>query len=270
MGDPLRCLYVDLDNTLLGKGASLLHDGEGAITLLGARAIEACLRADVEVVIMSGRRQAQVREDARLFGSRAYIFEAGACWVDGGEEHWLTAPFQPGEQTIFEQIEATGAPRLLLDRYDGSLEHHSPWHIARDVSHLFRGNIDAGEATTLLAEHGHDDLRVIDNGGVTGPGTKPGQRGYHLTPAGVSKGRAVGEHMRARGYAPSECIACGDSREDMTAAEVVGCFWLVANGAERDPDLRGALPANARVAEAGHGPGVYEAVVSELAERRSR
>ena len=269
MSDPLRCLYVDLDNTLLGAGASLLHDGDGAITLLGARALEACLRADVEVVIMSGRRQAQVREDARLFGSRAYIFEAGACWVDGGEEHWLTAPYEPGEHTIFDQITETGAPQLLLDRYDGRLEHHSPWHRKRDVSHLFRGNIDAGEATALLHEHGHE-LRVIDNGGVTGPGTKPGQRGYHLTPKGVSKGRAVAAHMAARGYAPAECIACGDSREDMTAAEAVGTFWLVANGIERDPDLRAALPANARVAEAGHGPGVYEAVVTELAERRSR
>ena len=270
MGDPLRCLYVDLDNTLLGAGASLLHDGDGAITLLGARALEACLRADVEVVIMSGRRQAQVREDARLFGSRAYIFEAGACWVEGRDEHWLTAPFEPGERTINEQIDATGAPQLLLDRYAGDLEVHDPWHVGREVSHLFRGNVDALEATSLLAEHGHEELRLIDNGGVTGPGTKPGQHGYHLTPAGVSKGRAVAAHMLARGYAPEQCIACGDSREDMTAAEAVGRFWLVANGVERDPDLHSALPANARVTEAGHGPGVYEAVVTELAERRSR
>ena len=26
----MRCLYLDLDGTLLGRGASLLHDGEGA------------------------------------------------------------------------------------------------------------------------------------------------------------------------------------------------------------------------------------------------
>jgi hydroxymethylpyrimidine pyrophosphatase-like HAD family hydrolase len=126
------------------------------------------------------------------------------------------------------------------------------------------------EATALLHEHGIADLRVIDNGGVGGPGTKPGQHGYHLIPEGVSKGRAVAAHMQARGYAPSECIACGDSREDITAAEAVGSFWLVANGLTRDPDLREALPRNARVTEAGNGPGVYEAVVTELAERRSR
>ena len=64
----VRCLYLDLDGTLLGRGASLLHDGEGNVTIDGVRAVQACLRADVEVVLMSGRRRAQVHEDARLLG----------------------------------------------------------------------------------------------------------------------------------------------------------------------------------------------------------
>ncbi len=260
----LRALYVDLDNTLLGHGASLFHDAEGSVTLLGARAIEACHRAEVEIVVMSGRRQAQVREDTRLFGGRAYIFESGACWVDDGEETWLTAPYDPKpDATVFQQIEATGAPRSLLDRYEGSLEHHDPWHRNRDVSHLFRGDVDAGEATEHVAEH---QLRLIDNGMVHPP--RNGWRAFHLVPEGVSKGRAVALHARARGYAPEECIAIGDSREDLTASESVGTFWLVANALTRDPELRSALTANTRVAEGANGAGVYEAVVTELAERR--
>ena len=63
-----RCVYTDLDGTLLGKGASLFHDGEGRFSLLPARALEACDRAGVEVVIKSGRRKAQVMEDARIIG----------------------------------------------------------------------------------------------------------------------------------------------------------------------------------------------------------
>ena len=43
--------------------------------------------------------------------------------------------------------------------------------------------------------------------------------------------------MQNRGYGPGECIAVGDSREDMDAAGVVGTFWLVANAIERDPTL---------------------------------
>jgi phosphoglycolate phosphatase len=262
----LRALYVDLDNTLLGRGASLLHDGDGNVSLLGPRAIEACHRAGVEVVVMSGRRRAQVMEDARLLGGRAYIFEAGAAVVDGPDEEWLTAPWFPdeGAGSVHEQVAATGAPALLLERFAGTLEYHDPWHRHREVSHLFRGAVDVRDADALLAEHGHDGVRLLDNGAID----REGQRGYHLVPRGVSKGRAVARHVRVRGYARAECIAVGDSREDLTAADAVGTFWLVANALDRDPLLVSALPRNARVAEAGTGGGVYEAVVTELAERR--
>ncbi|HEX8122466.1 MAG TPA: HAD hydrolase family protein [Solirubrobacteraceae bacterium] len=260
---PLRALYVDLDNTLLGRSGSLFHDGEGGPSLLGPRAVELCHRAGVEVVLMSGRRRSSITEDARLLGCRAYIFESGSCVVDGPDEEWLTEPFMPDEgPTIFEQIERSGAPKLLLDRFD--IEYHAPWHTGRDVSHLFRGAIDARDANALLAEHGHEHVRLVDNGGID----RPGLRAYHLVPKGVSKGRAVARHMRVRGYAPESAIAVGDSREDLSAAEAVGTCWLVANALDRDPLLAGDLPRNARVAEEGHGAGVYEAVMTELAERR--
>src|SRR5207302_866287 len=111
-----RCAYVDLDGTLLGRGASLLHDGEGSVSIEGVRAVQACLRAGVELVLMSGRRRAQVAEPARLLGQSSYIFEAGACVVLEGEEHWLTGDLLPGELTIAQQIELSGAPSMLLER----------------------------------------------------------------------------------------------------------------------------------------------------------
>src|SRR3954452_22313669 len=118
----------------LGGRGSLLNDGEGGTTLLGVRALEACRRAGVEVVLMSGRRKESVATPSRLFGQRAYIFEVGSCLVVDGEEHWLTGDLQPGDRgTIFEQIEASGAPTLLLERYAGLLEYHDPWHRGREV-----------------------------------------------------------------------------------------------------------------------------------------
>src|ERR1700685_4528250 len=138
----------------------MLHDGEGHVTIDG-------VRAGVEVVLMSGRRRAQVVEDARLLGQSSYIFEAGACMVLDGEEHWLTGELQPGELTIAEQIERSGAPALLLEHYAGLLEYHEPWHVEREVSHLFRGWVDAGEVDRLLIEHGHENLRLVDNGVVS-------------------------------------------------------------------------------------------------------
>jgi hydroxymethylpyrimidine pyrophosphatase-like HAD family hydrolase len=267
-----RCLYLDLDGTLLGKGASLLHDGEGAVAIDGVRAVQACLRAGVEVVLMSGRRKVQLAEDARLLGGSSYIYEAGACAVVDGEEHWLTGNMQPGELTIAQQIERSGAPALLLEHYAGRLEHHDPWHTEREVSHLFRGLVDACEADKVLAEHGYEGLRLVDNGTVsTRSAALAGLeqvRGYHLVPAGASKAGAVAFHRRARGYAREETFAVGDSREDMACAQHVHAFWLVANAHLRDPTIVEAIAqyANVRVCEAAHGAGVYEAVVSTLME----
>jgi hydroxymethylpyrimidine pyrophosphatase-like HAD family hydrolase len=266
----LRAAYLDLDGTLFGHGGSLFRDADGAFTLLGARALEACARADVEVVPYSGRRQSTLLHDTRLLGLPTYIFEAGCGLVLDGELEWLTDGLEPRDgKTIFEQIEASGAPALLLDRYADRLRIYEPWRYNREVSHLFLGEeIDAFEADALLEEHGLGHLRLVDNGvmqGVAGSG-----RAYHLIPRAASKARAVARHMQIRGYAPEEVIAVGDSREDLGAAAVVGTFWLVANALEREPGLRTAMAefSNVRVAEGSHGAGVYEAVITMLAEGR--
>ena len=201
---PLRCVYCDLDGTLVGRGGSLVHDGDGEVTMLGFRVVEACLRAGVELVLFSGRRKAQVSEDSRLLGQRAYIYEAGAALVMDGEEEWLTDGLVPREGvSIHDQITASGAPELLLETYAGRLEYHAPWHLDREVSHLFRGAVDAFEADELLATHGHTDLRLVDNGAIHRrmPGLERA-RAYHLVPRRRSKVRAVGRHMQARGSRP--------------------------------------------------------------------
>ena len=272
---PLRCLYTDLDGTLLGRGASLFRDAEGDFTRLPARALEACHRAEVEVVIMSGRRRAQVSEDARLMGQTAYIYEVGCGLSLDGEETLLTGDLVPADgRNVHALIEDSGAPALLLESYPARLEVHSPWHREREFSHLMRGLVDAEEANELLRAHGHADLRLVDNGAVgrseTGLEVDGTPHGYHLIPRGASKGNAVAAHMRARGYAPEDCVAVGDSREDLGVAEFVGRFYLVANAVERDPEIRAHAPegSSVEVTEARNGDGVYEAVVRSLAERR--
>jgi hydroxymethylpyrimidine pyrophosphatase-like HAD family hydrolase len=108
--------------------------------------------------------------------------------------------------------------------------------------------VDPREANELLAAEGHGELRLVDNGAAA----------YHLVPAQTSKANAVAAHMRARGYAPEDCIAVGDSREDLDVARVVGRFFLVANA---------DVPAEGiEVTESGYGEGFYEAVVRSLAE----
>ena len=268
---PLRCVYTDLDGTLLGRGASLFHDGEGLVTMAGAKAIQACLRADVEVCIYSGRNEVQVKEDARLFGQTAYIFEVGCGVVIDGEVEYLTGDLQPTPDfSIFEQIDRSGAPQLLLEAYPGRLEHHAPWHINRKISHLFRGAVDVNAANSLLDSEGLGYLRLVDNGRLRRPSHVPGVdhlSAYHLIPRVAGKGAAVSRHMQIRGYRPDECIAVGDSAEDLEVARVVGHFFLMRNAVEQNPELEAAVQAhsNVTVTEAANGAGVYEAVVGTLA-----
>jgi hypothetical protein len=281
----MRCLYVDLDGTLLGPGGSLLRGGDGRFALDAVRALQACERAEVEVVIYSGRRQSSVFEDARLMGHSSYIFELGCGLVVDGELEWLTGGVEPSAEggSIYEQLRATGAPELLLQAFAGRLEYHTPWSVDRDVSHLFRGQVDLAEAEAVLSGAGLGWLRLVDNGVLAGHGVVVGPLGpgsslqaglerlhaYHLIPRASSKAHAVARHMQNRGYDPADCIAAGDSREDLGAADVVGAFWLVANALEGDPSLRDDIAGRpgVRVASAGYGAGVYEAVVSTLAER---
>jgi phosphoglycolate phosphatase len=257
---------------MLGKGASLLRDAEGNFSLRATRALEACHRAGVEVVIKSGRRKAQVYEDARLIGQPAYIYEMGCGLVDGPEEVSLTGDLQPtAERTVYEQIEATGVPRLLLERFPGRLEYHTPWHAERKFSHLFRGDVEMAAVDALLAESGHSYLRLVDNGisERRSPSLEvDAVHTYHLIPRAAGKANAVAAHMRRRRLAPEQCIAIGDSRGDLEVAAVVGRFYLVANALAKDPEITNAIADHEKlvVTEEAMSHGFYEAVVRSLAE----
>ncbi len=269
----LSCVYTDLDGTLLGKGSSLFRDSEGGFSLAQSRGLEACHRAGVEVVIMSGRREPQVHEAARLMGQNSYIYEAGCAFAIEGETTLMTGEMVTDEDgTVYEKIEQRGIPKLLFEHFNGRLEYHAPWHHGRVLSHLFRGKVDVAEANRLLEADGHDDLRLLDNGAIGRemPAIDGPTHAYHLVPKLVSKAGAVAAHARVRGYDPADCIAVGDSVEDLEVAAAVGRFFVVANGPERDPGLRAALGAwdNVTVTEGAMGDGFYEAVVSTLMERR--
>ena len=265
----LRCVYTDLDGTLLGPMGALFRDPEGEFTLRQARALEACHRARVEVVIMSGRREAQVLADSRLMGQTSYIYEAGCAVMIEGERTYLTGDWQPDENgTPAQKMLDAGIPELLFKRFEGRLEWHAPWHTGRELSLLFRGKVESDEANVTLSEKGHHDLRFLDNGAIGRrmEGIEGRTHAYHLVPGGASKAKAVDFHRRARGYEREQVIAVGDSIEDLETAAAVGRFFCVANGPEHDEALRERLPRfdNVTVTEGRMGDGFYEAVVTTL------
>ena len=216
----LRCVYTDLDGTLLGRYGSLFRDAEGNFSMLQARAIEACYRAEVEIVIKSGRRQPQVLEDARLIGQTSYIYEAGCAVMIDQEDTVLIGDFRPDEgRTVYDTIVDRGVPDLLFDSFAPALEYHAPWHTERAHSHLFRGKIDVAEANAILEREGHAGLKLIDNGAIVRQmdGVEGRAHAYHLMPSAASKAERrplppAGSRLRARGVHRDRRLGRGHQR----------------------------------------------------------
>src|SRR3954447_19899561 len=120
----IRCVYTDLDGTLLGRGGALLKDADGAFSLLAVRALEACARAGTEVVPISGRRRATVGEIARLLGQTSFAYEVGCGVSIDGDDTLLTGHLKPRDgRSVHELIAESGAAALLLDHFHGRLEY---------------------------------------------------------------------------------------------------------------------------------------------------
>ena len=174
-------------------------------------------------------------------GQTSYIFEVGSGLVIDGEVEWLTGGLEPNETgNIFEQIEAAGVPALLLEEFDDRLEYHAPWHINRDVSHLFRGVVDTEEIDVVPRRQRPrspaPDRQRPHPPQVREAQVRPAER-LPPDPHRRRQGPGVARHMQIRGYARDEVIACGDSREDLEVAPVVDEFFLMRNAVICNPDL---------------------------------
>ena len=197
----LRAAYLDLDGTLLGRGASLFLDADGAFTLLGARALEACARAEVEVVPYSGRRQSTLLHDARMLGLSLLHLRGGLRArarrrARVADRRARAARRQDDPRPDRGVGRAGAAARALRGAARGL---RAVARRPRGVAALPRATTSTrAEADELLIEGGFGDLRLVDNGVMHGVDGGSG-RAYHLIPRAASKARAVARHMQARG-----------------------------------------------------------------------
>ena len=250
----LRCVYTDLDGTLLGAGASLFRDGEGGFTLLPARALEACHRAGVEVVLKSGRRKAQVMEDARLIGQSAYIYEIGSGVVIEDEEHFLCGPYAPRDGlSPHELIGDAGAPELLERSFGDAIEPHcavAPRPLR--VPPLPRHGWTSARPTRCSSARA-----TATCGWWTTARSRTGARCTTWSPPRPRR-RPGWSCTCARGAtSPSSASRWATRSRTWGWPRWWARFFMVANGPQ-------ASGANVERTESSHGDGFYEAVVRSL------
>jgi hydroxymethylpyrimidine pyrophosphatase-like HAD family hydrolase len=258
----IRAVYTDLDGTLFGPGSSFFSDTDGRVTTRAAEAVAALHRASVSLIPISGRTRLQVREVARILGARDFVAELGGLVSLDGESEVLRYAGRSGATgTPVAAMVRSGAAGLLLERFEGRLEPHAPWaHEPREVTMLFRGQVDLGEVRRLLEEAGHGWLDLRDNGVIRrrflGLDVEE-VHAYHLLPRGGTKAAAVAEHARRRGLPPDSCLVIGDSESDAETAPYVGAVCIVANGASSVEERAGA---DVYVTEGAYGDGFADAV----------
>jgi len=237
----IKVVYTGLDGTMLGRNGSFLHDPDGNATLEPAEALLAARAALVDVVPASGRALRGLQTDARLLGLETVIAEMGAqISYDFGRDVVQNFGETPKPGMPAAIMEEVGAVKLLLERFAGLLEHHTPWSGWRECTHLFRGKVDPEEADATLAGKGFGWLTLHDNGRLHGEYMgipKGAARAYHLIPRGVSKGLAVAIDRERRGFARENAVAIGDAFADLELAAEVGVFVMVCDALADDPPL---------------------------------
>lgn len=238
----LTTIYTDVDGTLLGPTGSLFLDSSHQLTTRPAESIIAVLARDVDVVMVSGRHQAQLLETARLLGFQNYIAEMGTLLVyDRGARSVLNLGcFDPGELPPYEAMKLSGVLDWLLDAYSGRLEHHLPWSQIRDCTAILRGYIDTKQVNSEMASAGFSEFYIVDNGKIRrrSPAlTVDEVHAYHVVPKGVSKEQGVALDRQLRDIPKENAIAIGDSSADLAFASEVAAFFMLANGILANPEL---------------------------------
>lgn len=271
-------VYTDLDGTLLGRGGTLLIDGEGNPSTNTAEAVVAANKAGLKIVPVTGRSCAQLTEITRMCGWFDYIAEAGAIrsYFDGKEREfifdipeWNTElKRQLTTKTPIDIIREHGVVEKLMEAFPGSIEYHTPWDVHRSATEVLRGFLNRQAALELLDEIDLP-LSLIDNGVIhprmhTLKESDEPIRAYHLTPAGVSKRRAIALDLEHRGIDPSRAIMIGDAPSDMLCAEVVSTSILVEN-ALRSPGIDKRIDniENTAIVEGFAGDG-WSRVINEV------
>lgn len=270
-------IYLDLDGTLLGNKASLLHDHEGNQTTAGVDALFKAENSGAEIVVATGRDVYRTTEFCRSVGIEKYIAELG-CVINtaGGriiEYGDKTIQYMQEHNIDTSQFldEIKKAAQFLIDSNNQKLEFHSEYNRDRLASYLLRGNINIGEANNLLANNGWPYLEIIANGHGMFRRTMPSVDNvliYHLTPIGITKAYGIQQDQQLRGLKKMHCYIIGDGMADAQCWEVVNTVYMPINGPLSDPNVEQFVKSkkNIVVLSQSHNLGFAQAIDNILSQ----
>src|SRR3972149_8867163 len=190
-----------------------------------------------DIVLVSGRNKFQLRYNAQIIGLKNYIAELGAELVyDLGEEVYVTFDSKQAKYELtYRGKDLIKIIELFKKNFPGKIESRMDWSRYRSYNVLFFGEINLGKANKLLEGEGYEGLVMVDNGFSSLVGLDMGIEKlhiYNLMPSGVNKASGIKFDKKIRSLDTNNCIALGDSLEDLKMTEEVKYFFLMGNALE--------------------------------------
>ena len=242
----LKVIYSDLDGTLFNDQGCLIRDVDDRFFFGAVKLLEAVRKKNWDLVIVSGRNKHQLRYNAQMMGLENYISELGAELVYGlGREVHVTFDdtkechdLTYGSRDLIKIID------IIMEEFPGKIESRMEWSRYRTFNGLFLGEVDLNRANKVLQEAGYGSLVFVDNGISKLMDLDLNVERlhiYNLTPAGVTKANGIILDKKIRKLNRKNCIALGDSPEDLKMAPEVEYLFLMRNALEHREELEGEL-----------------------------
>lgn len=238
----LKVIYTDLDGTFFNDKGCVLKDGSGNYFFEAVKLLQDIKKKDWDLVLVSGRNKHQLRYNAQMIGIKNYIAELGAEVVyDLGKEVHVTFDNKGLKHDLtYEGKDLEKIIELLNKKFSGKMEGRKEWGRYRSYNALFLGEIDLSSANRFLEEEGYDGINMVDNGFsnlVELDLDVERLHIYNLIPKGVNKAGGVKMDRKIRSFKKENCIAMGDSLEDLKMASEVKYFFLMENALEHKEEL---------------------------------
>ena len=242
----LKVIYTDLDGTLFNDQGCIIKDCEGNFYFEVVKLFEKITQKNWDIVLVSGRNKLQLRYNSMLVGVKNYITELGSELVHNlGEKVYVTFDSEKYSYEITKcGRDLVNIIKILKEAFPNKIDSNLDWSIDRTFNALFFGDVDLEKANRILKDAGYGGLVLVDNGFsklVKLNLDVENMRIYNLMPRGVDKSSAIKLDKELRNFKDSNCIALGDSIEDLKMASVVKYFFLMRDAIERDGDILNSL-----------------------------
>lgn len=233
----LKVIYTDLDGTLFNDKGCIVKDYRGDYYFDAIRLLPAVANKNWDIVPVSGRSKFQLKYSAQIIGLKNYIAELGAELVYNlGEEVYVTFDQRELKYDLAgEGKDLLEIIKLFKNNFPDKIESKMEWSRHKSYSAAFFGEINLDKANRLLEDEGYKGLVMVDNGISLLEDLDLRVKKlhiYNLMPVDVNKANGIKFDKKIRNLDTDNCIAMGDSPEDLKMAGEVKYFFLMGNALE--------------------------------------